>query len=221
MVVQTFWYNRWWAWLLYALLLAAGGLYGYRFQLRQKIAQKEAQRLHDLDAFKSRFFTNITHEFRTPLTVILGATKQLTVDDGRWTADDRRDKLRLIKRNGESLLRLINQILDLAKLESNSLKMNYVQGDVLPYLRYIAESLHSLANAQNVLLRVESPEPALYMDYDPERLLQIVHNLLSNAIKFTPSGRRVILRLTVDGGRSTVDGRSPSAVHRPSSAVLT
>ena len=103
--------------------------------------------------------------------------------------------MHLIKRNGESLLRLINQILDLAKLEGNGLKMNYVQGDVLPYLRYISESLHSLANAQNVLLRVESPEPTIHMDYDPERLLQIVHNLLSNAIKFTPSGGQVTLKV--------------------------
>ena len=83
LVVQTFWYNRWWAWLLYALLLAAGGFYFYRFQLRQKIAQKESQRLHELDAFKSRFFTNITHEFRTPLTVILGSTEQLSADGER------------------------------------------------------------------------------------------------------------------------------------------
>jgi signal transduction histidine kinase/DNA-binding response OmpR family regulator/streptogramin lyase len=198
LVIQTVWYKRWWAWMLYTTILAAGGFSFYRFQLRQKIAEKEAQRLHELDAFKSRFFTNITHEFRTPLTVILGSTGQLLADDGRSTPDDRQGKLRLIKRNGESLLRLINQLLDLARLESNSLKMNYVQGDVLPYLRYISESLHSLANAQNVLVRVESDQSQIAMDYDPERLLQIVHNLLSNAVKFTPSGGQVTLRCTVD-----------------------
>jgi signal transduction histidine kinase len=64
-------------------------------------------------------------------------------------------------------------------------------------LRYITESLHSFANAQNVMLRVESKETEIVMDYDPERLLQIVHNLLSNAIKFTPSGGKVTG--TVDG----------------------
>lgn len=194
LVVQTFWYKRWWAWLLYTLVLVAAGVYFYRFQLQRKIAEKEAHRLQELDTFKSRFFTNITHEFRTPLTVILGMTAQLKVDKRPWMEDGRQGKLQLIKRNGESLLRLINQILDLAKLESNTLKMDYVQGDVLPYLRYISESLHSLANAQNVLLRVESTEFKIVMDYDPERLLQIVHNLLSNAIKFTPSGGRVTLQ---------------------------
>ena len=88
-----------------------------------KMEHAENLRLQELDEFKSRFFTNITHEFRTPLTVILGTAEQL--DDGRRTVDGRRlqGKLRLIRRNGENLLRLINQILDLAKLESNSLKM--------------------------------------------------------------------------------------------------
>jgi signal transduction histidine kinase len=99
--------------------------------------------------------------------------------------------LTLVKRNGENLLRLVNQILNLTKLESPDLKINYVQGDVLVYLRYISESLHSLANARNVMLRLSSDRGQIVMDYDPERLLQIVHNLLSNAIKFTPSGGKV------------------------------
>ncbi|MCB0578420.1 MAG: response regulator, partial [Phaeodactylibacter sp.] len=115
--------------------------------------------------------------------------------------DGLKSKLRLIRRNGEVLLRLISQILDLAKLESNTLKINYVQGDILPYLRYISESLHSVANARNVMLRLESNEASIVMDYDPERLLQIVHNLLSNAVKFTPSGGKVALRADMANDR--------------------
>ncbi len=202
LIVKEFWYKRWWAWMLYAVLLAGAAYLFYRFQLQRKIAEKEARRLQELDEFKSRFFTNITHEFRTPLTVILGMAEQLAVGSGQWVptgvgSSERpgvQGKIGLIKRNGQSLLRLINQILDLAKLESNTLKINYILGDVLPYLRYIAESLHSLANAQNVMLKVESTEAAIVMDYDPERLLSVVHNLLSNAIKFTPSGGKVTLR---------------------------
>ena len=166
---------------------------------------RERERLNEMDAFKSRFFTNITHEFRTPLTVVLGITGQLQSQLQTWAKDDAQQgvsgKLSLIKRNGENLLRLINQILDLAKLESNALKMNYVKGDVLAFLRYIAESMHSMANAQNIMLRVESAPGLLgqvIMDYDPEYLSHIVQNLLSNAIKFTPSGGRVMLRLAVE-----------------------
>lgn len=183
------WYLSWWAYGLY-FLLTAGAVYAfYRLQLKRKLEQLETLRLKELDAFKSRFFTNISHEFRTPLTVILGITEQLMDKPGQT-----KERLPLIHRNGENLLRLVNQILDLSKLESNTLRMEYVQGDVLAFIRYVVESLHSLANAQNVLLEVSSSSNSIVMDHDPERLQQIVYNLLSNAIKFTPSGGRVRLR---------------------------
>ena len=192
------WYRSWWAYLGYLVLLL-GGAYGfYRMQLKRRLALAETERLKEVNQFKSRFFTNISHEFRTPLTVILGVNEQLNHanEQGDLPIDRKTlgNKLGLIRRNGENLLRLINQILDLAKLESNALKINYLQGDVLAFLRYISESLHSLANANNMLLRVESDQAKIMMDYDPERLLQVVHNLISNAIKFTPSGGRVVLK---------------------------
>jgi len=195
------WYNRWWAWLFYIIAVGALAYILYRFQLSKKLDHAENLRLQELDEFKNRFFTNITHEFRTPLTVILGMSGKLQ-DEQKEATDNadssRKNAVSLIKRNAESLLRLINQILDLAKLESHSLKINYVQADVLPYLRYITQSLQSFANTQNILLRVESEVAEIEMDYDPERLLQIVHNLLSNAIKFTPDGGRVTLTITID-----------------------
>jgi len=230
------WWATWWAYGLYLLAFGGAIYWFYKMRLRQKMGHQEARRLQELDAFKSRFFTNITHEFRTPLTVILGnlEIEKLEVEKLRKLEVEKLSggkfsqflnflisKNTLTQRNAESLLRLINQILDLAKLESNSLKINYVQGDVLPYLRYISESLHSFANAQNVMLRVESKEAAIVMDYDPERLLQIAHNLLSNAIKFTPSGGRVTLFVGMRDEESGMKGQraSPLTPH-PSSLVL-
>lgn len=205
-LIRPPWWAAWWAWLGYAALLALALAAYFRFRLRRRLAEQEALRLRELDEFKNRFFTNITHEFRTPLTVILGTTEQLAASTGQWAAAPEesrvKSKLGLIKRNGENLLRLINQILDLARLESSILKINYVQGNVLPYLHYIAESLQSLAAAHNIALVVESPEQEIIMDYDPERLMQVVHNLLSNAIKFTPPGGQVVLR----AGLSNLDG---------------
>lgn len=192
-VVHPPWWRSWFAYLVYFGATAGAIYWFYRYQLRRRLEQTEAERLRGLDDFKNRFFTNITHEFRTPLTVVLGMVDRLTTEDGRLTDEGPRNSLKLIKRNGENLLRLINQLLDLAKLESSSLKINYVQGDIVPYLRYIAESLQSLAQMQGVTLRVEAEAGAIVMDYDPERLLQIVHNLLSNAIKFTPGGGKVTL----------------------------
>lgn len=196
-VIRPPWWGTWWAFGFYLLILT--GIIGFYFRIRsrQKIQLQETRRLKELDEFKSRFFTNISHEFRTPLTVILGTTEQIS---GMVPDEAIRQKTGLIKRSSQNLLRLINQLLDLARLESSTLTLNFVQGDVLPYLRYIAESLHSLANAQNVMLLVESPEKEIVMDYDPDRLLQIVYNLLSNAIKFTPSGGRVLLHVSLKDG---------------------
>lgn len=201
-VIHPPWYGSWGAYAVYALLLAGAAYSFYRVQLKRKLERAEADRLKEMDEFKSRFFTNISHEFRTPLTVILGTTERLTADNlpeelgvGRLTERDSKNGLELIQRSGENLLRLVNQILDLAKLESNTLKINYIQGNVPTYLSYVAESLHSLANARNVLLLVENKKPEVVMDYDPDRLLQIVYNLLSNAIKFTPSGGRVVMKI--------------------------
>ncbi len=192
------WWASWWAYLLYLALVTIGGWLFYRYQLQQRLEHQETLRLKELDDFKTRFFTNITHEFRTPLTVIMGMSEQV-LSDGVTQSNPVTiaQPLTLIKRNGENLLRLINQILDLAKLESKSMKINYIQGDILTFLKYITESLHSLANAQNLILRVESDEAKIVMDYDPERFLQIIHNLLSNAIKFTPSGGKIVLRADI------------------------
>ncbi len=165
----------------------------YQYQLRQRLTQQEAIRLRELDEFKSRFFTNITHEFRTPLTVILGVAEQIATKTGREV----RPLTDLIQRSGQTLLRLISQILDLAKLEAGTLHLHYIQADVLAYLRYIVESLQTLANVQHITLRVESSWPTIVMDYDPERLLHVVYNLLSNAIKFTPPGGEVVLKADI------------------------
>lgn len=188
------WYLSWPAIIVFVLLFILAGYLFNQYQLIQRLKTAESKRLKNLDQFKTRFYTNITHEFRTPLTVILGITQQLINK-----SKDNIHPLTLIKRNGENLLRLINQILDLTKLESHDLRINYIQGDVLAYLRYISESMHSLANAQNVMLKVESSHGSVMMDYDPERLMQIIHNLLSNAIKFTPSGGRVTMSVNLTG----------------------
>ena len=140
-VIQPPWYLSWSAYVLYALLLAGAAYSFYRIQLKRKLERAEADRLKEMDEFKSRFFTNISHEFRTPLTVILGTTERLTADGGGLTERDSKNNLGLIQRSGENLLRLVNQILDLAKLESNTLTINYIQGNVPTYLSYVAESL--------------------------------------------------------------------------------
>ncbi|MBK8968124.1 MAG: response regulator [Lewinellaceae bacterium] len=170
------WYETWWAYTLYASLLFGSVYFIYRFNLRRQLEKQEAIRLVELDSLKTRLYTNITHEFRTPLTVIMGMT-----DNIRGHESERN----LITRNSKNLLRLINQLLDLSKLDSGSMQMDMVQGDVINYLRYLLESFHSMAQEKGIRLEFESTIPELIMDYDEVKLQHIVYNLLSNAIKFT------------------------------------
>ncbi len=197
-VILPPWWRSWWAYLLYAIVLGFAARVLYQLQHKRRTEQAETRMLRELDGFKSRFFTNISHEFRTPLTVVLGTTSRLAEGIEAMSKSDLGKNLKLIHRNAENLLRLVNQILDLAKLESNSLKINYVNGDIAPYLHYLTESFQSLANVQNILLRSECHPSIMVMDYDPDRISQMVQNLLSNAIKFTPSGGRVSLRASIE-----------------------
>ncbi|MCB9051011.1 MAG: response regulator [Lewinellaceae bacterium] len=162
-----------------------------RIEQDKQIIEKQAEGLRRLDEVKSNFFANISHELRTPLTVILGITENLLREGGNTAAGH----LQLIWRNGRSLLDLVNQLLDLAKAENKQLKTNLVQGDMVNYVRYIAESFHSMANHRNVILRSETRLPELMMDFDPEKIRQILSNLISNALKFTPHGGEIVLRL--------------------------
>ena len=153
------------------------------------------EKLKELDRMKSRFFTNISHELRTPLTIISGMADQLAKNPEEWL-----DKgATMIKRNSSSLLNLVNQILDLRKLETGQLDLNLVQDNIILYLNYILESFHSLAEQKRVQLFFESDHSEIIMDYDPAKILRIVTNLLSNAIKFTPSGGSIWLKAEKKG----------------------
>jgi signal transduction histidine kinase/DNA-binding response OmpR family regulator len=152
-------------------------------QLIQEKKQLEANRLQELSDFKSRFYTNITHEFRTPLTVIMGMSENL---------QNNPQEKKLIQRNSQNLLRLINQLLDLSKLESGSLSLNKTNQDIIVYLQYLTESFYSNASHKNIRLVFHSEEKEVMMDYDEEKIQQIVYNLLANALKFTPEAGKII-----------------------------
>lgn len=189
LIIHPPWWATIWAYLAYTLT-GIGLLYAiYHFQLRRRLAEEEARHLREMDAFKTRFYTNITHEFRTPITVIQGMTEQLAGNAKAKT---------LILRNSKQLLRLVNQMLDLSKLEEGKLPLQLEQGDVAAFLRYLTASMQSLADAKDVQLTFYAEAQSLLMAYDPDKLQQIIQNLLSNAIKFTPENGKVILHLRAE-----------------------
>lgn len=192
------WWQRWWAYTIY--ILATVGLvytaYSFqrkRWELRNQLhnEHREAERLKELDEFKSRLYTNITHEFRTPLTVIQGMADQIPELIQMEDRPKYLEAVDLIKRNGGNLLQLINQMLDLAKLESNNFPLSMVQSEVVGFLKYLVSSFQSFAPLQNIALQFEANPKTIVMDYDPTQLQKIVSNLLSNAIKFTPAGGEI------------------------------
>ena len=212
------WYGTWWAYVLYFLgAIGIMALYSkWRSQELQKknvalentinkrtleIRQKnellnhQTEQLVQLNDSKTRLYSNITHEFRTPLTVILGMAETLKTNVLNKSFEGVDKSLEMIRRNGKNLLQLVNEMLDLAKVESGSMALNLVQTDVIPFVKYLSESFHSLAESKKINLTVYSEINALEMDIDVNKMASIISNLLSNAIKFTPANGKIIVHL--------------------------
>ena len=176
---------------------------GYRMKIiRQE--ETEMRRLKELDEFKSRFYTNITHEFRTPLTVILGMTEQLKPLVEKTGTTRTGEAVSMIHRNAGTLLQLINRILDLSKLEAGKMELHLRKGNIVDYLIYLTNAFQSFAATHDVQLRFLTDLEHFEMDYDPEKLQDVMSNLLSNAVKFTPAGGRIsvlVKQVPAEAGR--------------------
>jgi len=186
------WYRTWWAYSLWGLLTLGVVVGVYRFQLSRRLAQQKARNLQELDATKTRLYTNITHEFRTPLTLMLTAAGEL----GAELKKSQQKHVQTIRRNGQRLFWLINQLLDLSKMEMGKLEVNYVQSDSIPYLRSLTMAFEPYAESKDIDLQFHTNTDSVLMDFDVEKMEQIVSNLLSNAIKYNNEGGSV--RVTVE-----------------------
>lgn len=213
------WWRTWWAYTAYLILFVAA-LYGWvkmrtrsletrarelelavvkgTAQIMQQKEQLELQagQLQELDRMKSNFYTNITHEFRTPLTVILGMADQLETYFKALASEQFNKGVELIRRNGKSLLKLINELLDLSKLDSGAMELQLVQDNVVRFISYVLESFQSLAESKQIRLFFQSEDPGIEMDFDQDKLQRVIANLVSNAIKFTPVGGTVSVSLS-------------------------
>lgn len=154
--------------------------------------KQEQQKIKKLEEFKSRFFTNLTHDLRTPLTLISGMAKEISENPKRWAIEGSE----IISLNSKILINIINQILDLSKMESNSMPIQMIKGDIVAYLGYITDAFRGQTYARNIQLHFLSDEEEIIMDYDPEKYLTILSNLLSNAVKFTPGGGNIYVQLS-------------------------
>jgi len=190
------------AYVLYTLLLAGILLFArhmilqraaMRFALEQE--RKEAQRLHELDMMKIRFFTNVSHEFRTPLSLILTPLDKII----RNTEDPvRKTQFNLIHRNARRLLNMVNQLLDFRKLEVQELRLNPVKEDIVRNIRELSWSFADIAEKKNIDFSFNETISSLYTFFDPDKIERIMFNLLSNAFKFTPEHGRISVDVSFD-----------------------
>lgn len=167
---------------------------GYRFQeLRRE--EDEAIRLKELSTFKSNLYTNITHEFRTPLTVIQGLS-ELSVDKiHKGQADNLLKAFETISRNSKDLLNLVNQMLDLAKLQNKGLKLNLTDENIGELIKESLISFEWLASKKDISIRFDTDHNEILAQIDKEKVQTIIKNLIANAIKYTPNGGNIDIRL--------------------------
>ncbi|MEQ8241688.1 MAG: tetratricopeptide repeat protein [Cyclobacteriaceae bacterium] len=169
---------------------------------RQKLLDEiksQAQKLKDLDQAKTRFFANISHDLRSPLTLILGALDKVSERDYDVLEPDSREMLELGMRNGKRLLYLADEIMDLTRLEEGkmSLKMEYVK--IVPYLKLLTKMFSSAADIKSIVLKFEAEaDEESTLQLDPHQFEKIIYNLLSNAIKFTPENGRVVVSIRTE-----------------------
>ena len=149
-------------------------------------------RLQRIDELKTKFFANVSHELRTPLTLILGPVEQMLARAGipdAWTAP-----LQVIQRNARTLLRHVNDLLDIARFDAGRLQPHYVAVDAARLVRDAAANVEAAAAERGIVFDVATP-PSLEAELDPDKIIRVVLNLLSNALKFTPPGGQVTCRL--------------------------
>ncbi|HEX8462959.1 MAG TPA: hybrid sensor histidine kinase/response regulator transcription factor, partial [Segetibacter sp.] len=157
-----------------------------RFQIERE--RQEAQRLHELDEMKIKFFTNVSHEFRTPLSLIITPVEKLLSQSSLLS--DKKQFL-LIHRNAKRLLNLVNQLLDFRKLEYQELHLNKTPGDILKFIKELSHSFFDIAENKKITFNFHSPEERVLTMFDHDKIERILFNLLSNAFKFTSVGGAV------------------------------
>ncbi len=233
------WYNTWWAYTTYivsllTIIIVIVKQRSAKFQKEKDVLEAavkmrtaeiieknsqlelQAKKLREMDKVKSRFFANISHEFRTPITLIKGPlSAAVKKEDKRLSLE----QIKMIDRNADRLLRLVNQLLDLSKLDAGSLQIELEEGDLYYFLRAICSSFHSHARQRNIGYTTAISAEILIARFDHDKLEKIIYNLLSNAFKYSPDYSEVnfsvliehdILNLTVsDTGKGISEDQLP------------
>ena len=221
-ILPPFWATGW-AIALYIIagILLAYGVIRFIFRIQQKKLEEEQERAtvrqqHEVDEMKLRFFTNVSHEFRTSLTLIMTPLEKLMKTEKDLESQQ---ILKLIYRNADRLLKLVNQLLDFRKIDMQGDSLVLSTGDIVPFVRDVAYSFKELSEQKRIHFSFSSVFTSLPMKFDTDKVFKIVSNLLSNAFKFTPEGGTISvtlsLRLEKEGENKLVIEVSDSGIGIP------
>ncbi len=210
-IVPRWFFNPW--------MIAQVGLmiiifFALAYRFKQSAKEKvEADKVLEMDEIKSRFFANISHEFRTPLTLIQGPLQQIEEDANKTdgTVDVPVRQIKTMRRNTDRLLELVNQLLDLSRLDSGKMKLKVVKGDLLQVLKMITGSFDSMAERKGIHYHVHFPEQTQIAFFDKDKLEKIISNLMTNAFKYTPEQGTVSVNADIEDKRLrfTVEDNGP------------
>jgi signal transduction histidine kinase/DNA-binding response OmpR family regulator len=203
--ILTPWWKTWWAYLLYTLTIAAAG-YGLVTYVLEKerlkhslnLERLEKEKVKEVDELKFRYFTNISHEFRTPLTLISGPLEQISKYLPSLNAQVK-GNLMIIQHNVNHLLRLINQLMDFRKAEEGSLKLAVSEGNITEFIQEIKDSFDPLAQKKTINFILTGADERLTGWCDFDKLEKILNNLIYNALSFSPEKGQVTVNLSVRG----------------------
>ncbi|MFD2162388.1 two-component regulator propeller domain-containing protein [Paradesertivirga mongoliensis] len=192
-----------WAYMFYGLIILMI-IYLYHYystkftRLQSKLAYESLVREKEQELYQSKlqFFTNISHEIKTPLTLILAPLEKLS--DMFTENKVFQDQILILKHSGDRLLKLVNQLLDFRKLETGNVPLQSQSNDAVSFLHDIMETFRPLAETKSIQLEFSSPVGAFFFSFDEDKLEKVISNLLSNALKFTPNSGCVKISLKRD-----------------------
>ena len=186
-------WNTWWAYLIYAALLIGVLLYIRKLIALRIKERREKERIEQLNQMKLSLFTDISHDFRTPLTLIIGPLREM-LDSDAGDAYVKRQHTTMY-RNAGMLLQLINEVLDFSKIESTSLTLNASENNLVAFIEDVKASFDELAKKRNIDFRLITAEKEIRVWFDPVKLKKVFFNLLANAFKFTDDGSKISIRV--------------------------
>ena len=186
------WYMSFWAWVSYGMLciMLCMAVLEYR---NRKTALKDQQKMSEIKDMKLQMFTNISHEIRTPLTLVMNPLKKMRENE----QDPRQKELyNLMYRNSLRILRLVNQLLDIRKIDNGQMKLHFVETDVIYFIKDIMQSFNNLATSRNIDFQISSRNDVMNLWIDQGNFDKVIFNILSNAFKYTPDNGKVSISIS-------------------------